>query len=103
MGMPSSYCKADVTLLLKNITGMVQPQPAQERERLIQSGTHYCEMLPLEYVPSETYMRVYQEALNNYAKPTAQAIGKLASQLMCTKGKSMVFLWQGQVFPSAFC
>lgn len=92
MGMPSSYRKEDVTLLLKNITGMVQPQPAQERERLIQSGTHYCEMLPLEYVPSETYMRVYQEALNNYAKPTAQAIGKLASQLMCTKGKSMVLV-----------
>ena len=42
----------DVTLLLKDITGLVKPQPTKERERLIQSGRHYSEMLPIEYVPT---------------------------------------------------
>ena len=51
--MRSSYSKEDVILLLKDITGLVQPQPTEERERLIQAGRHYCEMLPIEYVPSE--------------------------------------------------
>ena len=46
--MFSTYDPADVTLLLKDITGRVEPQPASVRERLIQSGVHYCEMLPLE-------------------------------------------------------
>ena len=53
--MRSSYSKEDVILLLKDITGLVQPQPTEERERLIQAGRHYCEMLPIEYVPSEKY------------------------------------------------
>jgi len=48
----SSYSEEDVILLLKDITGMVQPQTTNERERLIQSGRHYCEMLPVEYVPT---------------------------------------------------
>lgn len=43
--MRSSYHKDDVCLLLKDITGLVQPQPTDEREKLIQAGRHYCEML----------------------------------------------------------
>ena len=61
--MRSSYSSEDVILLLKDISGLVKPQSTQERERLIQSGKHYSEMLPIEYVPSEKYMRVYKEAL----------------------------------------
>lgn len=57
----SSYKKDDVILLLKDITGLVEPQPTKERERLIQSGKHYSEMLPIEYVPTEKYMETYYE------------------------------------------
>ena len=74
--MRSSYKKEDVILLLKDITGLVKPQPANERERLIQSGRHYCEMLPIEYVPTEAYMRVYKEVLPIYAKPVAAAAAR---------------------------
>ena len=56
--MRSSYKEEDVCLLLKDITGLVTPQPTKERERLIQSGRHYCEMLPIEYVPTKTYMNI---------------------------------------------
>ena len=50
--MRSSYSEEDVILLLKDITGLVEPQPAKVREKLIQSGKHYSEMLPVEYVPT---------------------------------------------------
>lgn len=90
--MRSSYRKEDVILLLKDITGMVDPQPTKERERLIQSGRHYCEMLPIEYVPSEEYMKAYREALKNYAKPTALAVGILADKIMEQKGKEVVLV-----------
>ena len=50
--MFSSYKPDDVDILLKDITGMVTPLETKEREKRIQSGVHYSEMLPIEYVPS---------------------------------------------------
>ena len=90
--MRSSYAKEDVIFLLKDITGLVKPQSTEEREKLIQSGKHYCEMLPLEYVPSQQYLEVYQEALKNYAKPVAAAIGVLADKIVKTRGKHLVLV-----------
>lgn len=90
--MRSSYREEDVTLLLKDITGMVEPQPTEERERLIQSGRHYCEMLPIEYSPSEQYMDAYKLALKNYGAVTAQAVGRLADQIMEQKGPSVALV-----------
>lgn len=90
--MRSSYSEKDVILLLKDITGLVEPQSTEERERLIQSGKHYCEMLPIEYVPTEKYMEAYKAALDNFAKPTALAIGKLADKIMQEKGENVVLV-----------
>lgn len=90
--MKSSYRKEDVILLLKDISGLVQPQPAEERERLIQSGRHYSEMLPLEYVPTETYMNVYKEALEIYAKPVADAVAVLSDRIIQARGRDIVLV-----------
>lgn len=90
--MRSSYLPEDVVLLLKDITGLVQPQPTEEREKLIQSGRHYSEMLPVEYVPTEKYMEVYREALGRYAKQVADAVGALADKIMAARGKDVVLV-----------
>lgn len=90
--MRSSYRKEDVVLLLKDITGLVEPQPTEERERLIQSGRHYCEMLPVEYVPTERYMQAYGEALERFAGPTARAVGTLSDKIMKDRGKEVVLV-----------
>ena len=84
--MRTSYREEDVIFLLKDITGLVRPQATEERERLIQAGRHYCEMLPMEYVPSEAYHKAYLEALAHYARPTAQAIGVLADKVVQKMG-----------------
>ena len=90
--MRSSYKKEDVTFLLKDITGLVEPKPAIERERLIQSGCHYCEMLPMEYIPSKAYMEAYQEALMHFATPVALSVGRLSDQIVEEKGKQVVLV-----------
>lgn len=90
--MRSTYNPEDVTLLLSDITGRVQPLPAQERERLIQSGAHYCEMLPIEYVPTSRYMEIYQQALHHYAADTAHAVGRLAEKIIAKKGTDVVLV-----------
>ncbi|MDE6829809.1 MAG: hypothetical protein K2P34_05705, partial [Lachnospiraceae bacterium] len=90
--MRSSYNEEDVILLLKDITGMVKPQPTEERERLIQSGRHYSEMLPIEYVPTDRYMKIYEEVLEIYSKPVAQAVGRLADRIMRSRGRDVVLV-----------
>ena len=90
--MRSSYMEEDVTLLLKDITGLVKPQPTKERERLIQSGRHYSEMLPIEYVPTREYMEAYEDALRVYARDTAQAVGKLGDKIINAKGRDVVLV-----------
>ncbi|MGN0298985.1 MAG: cysteine protease StiP family protein [Lachnospiraceae bacterium] len=90
--MRSSYKDEDVIILLKDITGLVEPQSTQERERFIQAGRHYCEMLPIEYVPTETYMQIYQEALQMYAKPTALAVRTLAEKILKIRGNQVVLV-----------
>lgn len=90
--MRTSYKDEDVTFLLKDITGLVTPQPAGERERLIQSGKHYSEMLPLEYIPSEAYMEAYREALKAFARPTAKAIGVLSDKIRKARGEEVVLV-----------
>ena len=90
--MRSSYKKEDVTMLLKDITGLVKPQPTEERERLIQSGRHYSEMLPVEYVPTQRYMEVYKEALRNFAQPTALAVGNVSDKIIQARGKEVVLV-----------
>lgn len=92
MGMCSSYDPGDVDILLKDITGLVTPQSTEEREKLIQSGRHYCEMLPIEYVPTPKYMEIYEEALEKYGAVTARAIGSLADRIMKEKGKDVVLI-----------
>ena len=90
--MQSTYREDDVILLLKDITGLVEPQSTEEREKLIQSGKHYCEMLPIEYVPTEKYMEVYNEAVEIYAKSNAEAIANLADKVMNQRGKEVVLV-----------
>ncbi len=90
--MRSSYSNDDVVILLKDISGMVEPLPAGIRERYIQKGVHYCEMLPLEYKPSKRYMDAYSDALLNYAGSTAKAVCVLAEKLYQKKGRDLTIV-----------
>lgn len=92
LNLRSSYSEDDVILLLKDITGLVSPQSTEEREKLIQSGKHYSEMLPIEYVPTEKYMKVYYEALESYSKTVAEAVGKLSDKIIENKGREVVLV-----------
>ena len=85
--MFSTYQSQDVTILLKDITGLVTPLGTREREARIQSGVHYSEMLPLEYEPSQAYLDAYFDALRRYAGLTAEAVARAAEQSWAEKGE----------------
>lgn len=90
--MFGTYRSDDVTILLKDITGQVKPQTTEERERLIQGGRHYCEMLPIEYEPSEQYMKMFYTALDMYSGITAESVGRLAQLIYKDKGEKAVLV-----------
>ena len=90
--MFSTYKSEDVTILLKDISGLVEPQTTQERERLIQSGKHYSEMLPVEYEPSEAYLKAYYDALERYAEITAQSVANVSDWIYADKGAEVVLV-----------
>ena len=52
--MFGSYRRDDVTLLLKDITGQIEPLGTQERERKIQSGTPYYETVSYTHLTLPT-------------------------------------------------
>ncbi len=90
--MFGTYKPQDVTILLKDISGLVEPLPTREREKLIQAGRHYSEMLPLEYEPSEKYLQAYFDALNRYGKITAAAVANVAEKIFLDKGKKIALV-----------
>lgn len=90
--MLGTYKSEDVIVLLKDITGMVETLPTAEREKNIQSGTHYSEMLPIEYEPTPEYMRIYRDALVRYSGITAKAVARVAEKIMEDKGGEAVLV-----------
>ena len=87
-----SYKKADVTLLLKDVSGLVEPESTEVRERKIQSGTHYSEMLPIEYKPSREYFDIYEKALCAFAPAMAKAVASVTKKIIQSKGKEVVLV-----------
>lgn len=90
--MFSTYQPEDVTILLKDITGLVKPLGTAERESAIQSGVHYSEMLPLEYRPSQAYMSIYEQALQMYSQITADAVAVVAERIWHDKNGDLALV-----------
>ena len=90
--MFSTYRAEDVTILLKDISGMVEPLPTAERERLIQSGVHYSAMLPIEYEPTAKYVEVYEDSLRRFALLTAAAVANVAEAVLAVRGDGIVLV-----------
>lgn len=78
----TSYKEDDVTILLKDLTSSMKELSTEERERAIQSGVHYSEMLPLEKAPSDEYMALYRKVTTDKdLKFTADLIGIIAEMM----------------------
>lgn len=74
----TSYSKDDVIVLLKDLSNVMKEMSTDERERAIQSGVHYSEMLPEEKAPSEEYEQLYNKALQDKKHEIALGIARVA-------------------------
>jgi hypothetical protein len=87
-----SYSLEDVVFLLKDVADLIKEQGNEEREQAIQSGVHYSEMLPIEYRPTEEYMKIFYDSLKKYDKKIAIASGLAAEKIIKNRGQNIVFV-----------
>lgn len=87
-----SYPPGDVTFLLKDISEVQLEIALDARERAIQSGTHYSEMLPQEHLPTADYLNLYHETLELTAHKVALAVGAVAELIRIKKGPNTVLV-----------
>ena len=88
----TTYNPEDVTILLKDLSGVMQEIPTSEREKLIQNGIHYSEMLPEEKEPSKEYEELYEKALDRTARDIATYVAKVASIIIAKTNKKPIIV-----------
>ena len=101
--MFSTYKPEDVTILLKDITGMVTPLGTKEREQLIQRGVHYSEMLPIEYVPSKAYLDMFFKAMKLYSERQRRLPARHKRSGLISGMRLFSFPWPGQALLWGSC
>lgn len=79
MTFSGSYAAADVEFLLKQVS--VANTDILEKERHIQHGGHYSEVLTLETAPSAEYMTLFSTALANNGARFARDVYRLAREI----------------------
>lgn len=87
-----SYSRDDVIFLLKDIGNCIQEQSNEERERAMQNGKHYSEMLPIEYKPSSEYVNLFYKSLEDSASRIAEAVGVVSQQILNLRGTNVVLV-----------
>lgn len=90
--LSGSYSSKDVVFLLKEITGLITEQNNEFRENAIQSGVHYSEMLPIEYHPTDEYMKIFYETLNQSKNKLANLVSLLSNKIIKHRGKNLVLV-----------
>ena len=87
-----SYSEDDVVFLLKEVSGGIEEQDNYSRERAIQAGVHYSEMLPIEYKPTEEYIDIFHRSLKSFSKKLALAVAITAEKLIKARGEDVVLV-----------
>lgn len=87
-----SYDSSDVVFLIKEAGGELVELDTEEREVELQSGTHYSELLPVEYLPSAEYMEIYRASVEKYGRAVAKAVGMTAEKILRSRGKGLVLV-----------
>jgi hypothetical protein len=85
-----SYSPNDVQFLLKDLSEVTLEKGTEDREEAIQSGVHYSEMLPVEYQPTDDYIRLFHETLEESAEKVAAAAGVVAELIIAKRGTHTV-------------
>ncbi|MCB2291458.1 cysteine protease StiP family protein [Clostridium sp. CS001] len=87
-----SYPVEDAIFLLKDISELIVEEDNEFRENAIQSGIHYSEMLPIEYIPSKEYMDIFYSTLEQSKVKLASLVCVLSEKIIAERGMNIVLV-----------
>lgn len=87
-----SYHPHDAVFLLKDLGQDIEEKGNEEREKAIQSGVHYSEMLPIEYEPPQEYIDLFHKSLRVTGLRLAVATAVVSEIILKKRGKSVVLV-----------
>lgn len=87
-----SYKKEDAIFLLKDLSTIHLEEDNETREKKIQSGTHYSEMLPVEYVPNQEYVELFHKTLAQTSLKMAKLVAILSEKILERKGNDVILI-----------
>lgn len=88
----SSYDPAEVTFLLADVSDVPLELDLAERERAIQGGRNYAEMLPVEYAPGARYLALFDDTLESSARELALLVGLVTEMVLAARGPCAVLV-----------
>lgn len=88
----SSYAPDEVRFLLTDLSHVALELDVVERERAVQSGRNYAEMLPVEYAPGPRYLELYEAALRDSAAVLAEQVGVVTEMVLAARGPGAVLV-----------
>jgi hypothetical protein len=80
-----SFDPREVSLLLTDLSGHRLELGLLERERAIQAGRNYAEMLPVEFAPSEQYLALFDELVEQHAEQVAEHVGVVTEMALAAR------------------
>lgn len=81
-----------MVFLLKDIGPYVEEEDNEVRERAMQSGRHYSEMLPIEYRPTHEYIDLFHKSLKETGRRLALAAAIVSEQIVRGRGRRVVLV-----------
>ena len=88
----SSYDPAEVSFLLTDVSDVDLELDVAARERAIQGGRNYAEMLPVEYSPGARYLALFDDVLRTGARELAVHVGVVAEMVLAARGRGAVLV-----------
>jgi hypothetical protein len=89
--LKGSYSVQDCQFLLQAIDIPMLSVEEKER-RLQQGGQHYSQMVSQEFAPSEQYLKIFHQLVEQYKYRLASEVASLAQQIYAQKGKDITLL-----------
>src|SRR5215831_10414885 len=80
-----SFDPREVTFLLTDLSGHRLELGLRERERAIQAGRNYAEMLPIEFAPSEQYLGLFDDLVKQHASQVAEHLGVVTEMALAAR------------------
>src|SRR5215475_1301405 len=81
----SSFRADEVSFLLTDLSAHALELSLDERERAIQGGRNYAEMLPIEYAPSAEYLELFDALVEQLSRQVAEYVGVVTEMALAAR------------------